>query len=127
MKQYLIYIVILISRLLICCLSRQTVFESFFDKYNSALSQSPIRDTNRFLLEYDFIIVGAGSGGSVVANRLSEERNWNILLLESGKEESLITDIPISSAVSGITGRIFNHCSHSVLYDCSTKFYLFWN
>ncbi|XP_044738910.1 glucose dehydrogenase [FAD, quinone]-like [Chrysoperla carnea] len=45
-------------------------------------------------LEYDFIIVGAGSAGCALAHRLSEERQWQILLIEAGGPETPITDIP---------------------------------
>lgn len=53
--------------------------------------------TKNLLREYDFIVVGGGSAGSVVANRLTEIPDWNVLLLEAGGHETEITDVPILS------------------------------
>lgn len=42
---------------------------------------------------FDFVVVGSGAGGAVVAGRLSENEDFNVLLIEAGG------DPPIESQV----------------------------
>ncbi|XP_054715571.1 glucose dehydrogenase [FAD, quinone]-like [Uloborus diversus] len=53
--------------------------------------------------EYDYVVVGAGSAGSVVANRLSEIPCINVLLIEAGSSPPELTDVPAFARESWYT------------------------
>ncbi|XP_051160813.1 uncharacterized protein LOC127281240 [Leptopilina boulardi] len=53
-----------------------------------------IRPQEKPNLSYDFVVIGSGSAGAVVASRLSEEKNFSILLIEAGLDEPAWTQMP---------------------------------
>lgn len=56
----------------------------------------PVKTTG-WKSEYDYIVVGGGSAGAVVAARLSEMRDQQVLLMEAGGTENVLSDIPLAA------------------------------
>ncbi|KAF5272041.1 hypothetical protein FQR65_LT05022 [Abscondita terminalis] len=44
---------------------------------------------------YDYVVVGAGTAGAVLASRLSENRNVSVLVLEAGDSPPRVSEIPL--------------------------------
>jgi choline dehydrogenase len=86
---------------------------------------------------YDFIIVGAGTAGCLLANRLSADTNTRVLLLEAGGTDNLPwVHIPVgylylmgnpaadwgfkTSPTAGLNGRSLNYPRGRLLGGCSS-------
>ncbi|XP_078040737.1 glucose dehydrogenase [FAD, quinone] [Augochlora pura] len=77
--------------------------------------------TDAFTIEYDFIIVGAGSAGCVLANRLSEIANWKILLLEAGIEEPEVADVPAFASMLQASNIDWMYRTQPEAHSCRSR------
>ena len=79
----------------------------FFIDWNIRASQELPNKTPNNAEKFDFIVIGAGSAGSVLASRLSENKSTKVLLLEEGGTENLLLDIPIFALLQYYFGDIY--------------------
>ena len=87
--------------------------------------------------DFDYIIVGAGTAGCVLANRLSKDPSKRVLLLEAGKKDNYFwIDIPVGYLYTignprtdwcfetepepGLNGRSIGYARGKVLGGCSS-------
>lgn len=114
--QYQSSLVYLVS-LAVACLSQISEIlnpiRTFFN-----VSGGPVRETQNIADSYDFVIIGAGSAGSVVANRLSEIEKWSVLLLEAGGDEIFLSDVPLTSALLTATAYNWGYKSERLKTAC---------
>ncbi|KAI0085566.1 aryl-alcohol-oxidase from pleurotus Eryingii [Irpex rosettiformis] len=71
----------------------------------AAIWQSPSQLPSK---KYDYIIIGGGAGGSVLANRLSETSSVNVLLIEAGSSDYKNLNIEVPQYVGRLIRSQFD-------------------
>jgi len=59
---------------------------------------------------YSYVIIGAGSAGCVLANRLSEDAHESVLLLEAGPKDMLLGNLKLSWKIHMPAALTYNLC-----------------
>uniref|UniRef100_A0A7N8Y534 Choline dehydrogenase n=1 Tax=Mastacembelus armatus TaxID=205130 RepID=A0A7N8Y534_9TELE len=59
---------------------------------------------------YSYIVVGAGSAGCVLANRLTEDAHESVLLLEAGPKDKVLGSVRLSWKIHMPAALIYNLC-----------------
>jgi len=70
---------------------------------------------------YDYIIVGAGSAGAVLANRLTADGTTTVLLLEAGGDPNPVSDIPMAMSNTGAADMILPYMGVNTSTACVIK------
>lgn len=80
-----------------------------------------IYSDKNILNQYDFVIVGASPTGCVLANRLTENPEWKVLLLEAGERENLFVKVPVFAAYMQSTSYNWGYVAEPQNYSCWGK------
>ncbi|KAI4500454.1 hypothetical protein M0802_004416 [Mischocyttarus mexicanus] len=112
MKKHFGYTLVILLAIFLPALTLE--FDFLSSPLWNLLSIEKFNERRPMLSEYDFIVIGAGSAGSVVANRLTENPNWKVLVLESGIEANIISEVPALAPAMYFTNSVYRYTAEPI-------------
>lgn len=129
---------LLATLMALCCIPSaiegqdERLMEDFFGKFTEFQEELDVESSTNdifsdmeqmdsvmdMLKRYDFVIVGASPSGCVLANRLSENPEWKVLLLEAGERENIFVKIPVFAAYLQSTSYNWGYVAERQNYSC---------
>ncbi|KAJ6551444.1 hypothetical protein B0H19DRAFT_1264088 [Mycena capillaripes] len=120
----------------------RTALVYLFAFFSTGLCRVYERVVDLPIFEYDFVIVGGGTAGNVVANRLTENPNFSVLDLGVGGRGFVDAIIPFfgfnllganiyewnytTTPQAGLNGRVLDYASAHILGGCSAHNGMFY-
>ena len=93
----LLNFLIIVSASVVLAVVKTPEFQARQKKHDDFASKTPTLPAK----EWDYVVVGSGTSGSIVSCRLAQSNCGRVLLLEAGgPQDAIFTDLPLNYGIS---------------------------
>lgn len=89
---------------------------SHYRRFSASAARCGSSSSTQRTASYSYVVVGAGSAGCVLANRLTEDAHESVMLLEAGPKDRFLGSLRLSWKIHMPAALIYNLCDDKYIY-----------